>query len=113
MKKIQEFYQDMKDAVKNKDISSVNEKYIKPSYEASKKMANTAWNYVAETTPIVIEASKEAFAKGKEVFDKMQAKKNETKVESQTTTKQEKSEIKTEIKTEAKKSESKSDNKRY
>jgi len=82
MKKMQEFIQDMKDAFKKKDVSVAKEKYVKPAYEASKNAANATWNYIVETTPIVIAAGKEAFAKGKDEFNKMQARRNAMKAES-------------------------------
>lgn len=85
-----EFVDDIKEMVKTKDMTKVNEKYVKPvnekyvkpAYEVSKQAAIQGWNFIEENTPKVIAAGKEAWAKTSDMIQKMKDKQTAKKTTS-------------------------------
>lgn len=80
--KSNEFVEDMREMVKTKDMTKVNEKYVKPAYEVSKKAAIQGWNFIEENTPKVIAAGKDAWAKTSDMIQKMKEKQAAKKAQS-------------------------------
>lgn len=74
-----EFMDDLKEMMKTKDFSKVNEKYVKPinenfvkpAYEVSKKAAIQGWDFLKENTPKAIAFGKETWSKTNDMIQKM------------------------------------------
>lgn len=68
------FVTDVKKMIKEKDISTVNEKYLQPSWEKTKGVAQKTWEVVAENTPKVVAAGKEVAHKVQEMIQERSKK---------------------------------------
>lgn len=67
---MKEFIADFKEMVKTKDISKVNERYLKPAYKKSKEAAIVTKDLIVKYTPIVVDAGKKGWDRAYDVIQK-------------------------------------------
>lgn len=77
---VKEFIDDVKEMIKTKDMTKVNEKYVHPAWEMTKEVSVKMKDLVVENTPKVIAATKSTVEKAKEIV-RDAAKKAEKKSE--------------------------------
>lgn len=75
---MKDFIADFKEMVKTKDMTKVNQKYLKPAFEKTQEAAVIAKDFVVKYTPVAVEAAKKGWDKAYEVVQKRTQKPSTT-----------------------------------